>query len=655
MSSAFAAHTRNGHLRTERFAAGSVRAIVVAVTASLAELRASWDRLGLSVDDLRPATDGTLASPHAATLASEPGREVSLSGPVTTPLADSREVELAELLGEGGMGRVWSATQRVLEREVAVKGLREDLDTPLMRSRLLLEARVTGRLEHPNVVPVHLVTEDDEGRPRIVLKRIEGRSWRELLDERPADGRDLAEQVRILGQVCQAIRFAHSRGVLHRDLKPENVMVGDFGEVYVVDWGIALALHERTGVVGLPLARETREIVGTLPYMAPEMAAGDGTAFGVTTDVYQLGALLHEVLVGEPPHVGSELVQVLHHAYLSPPPTYSDAVPTELAQLATKAMEREPKRRPRDAEAFRAALDAWSVHRASNELVDESRRRARLATGLVELGEDPLPAWRDARFGYLQALRIWPDNERAHAGLREVLELLLERAIASEAVELARELLNDLSSEDDRARWAPQVDALAKRKRDERERLAKLEAEKHDTDLAVAARSRRVFGVGFALLFLVVNVALDFVERGRGLVWWHYLVATAATAGLFAGPALLRRKQLFPNRASRRLAWSLASMLVGQALTFAALSFVGVGLRPALATSLMPLATAIGVKSVLVDPRMNWAAFLSVIGGVLALFVPTTAFAVVGVVYAAFFGAGALLPYELDLAPDMDD
>ncbi|MCB9615733.1 MAG: protein kinase [Sandaracinus sp.] len=136
----------------------------------------------------------------------------------------------------------------MLEREVAVKGLREDLDTPLVRARLLLEARVTGRLEHPNVVPVHLVTEDDEGRPRIVLKRIEGRSWRELLDERPPDGRDLAEHVRILGQVCQAIRFAHSRGVLHRDLKPENVMVGDFGEVYVVDWGIALALHERTGV-----------------------------------------------------------------------------------------------------------------------------------------------------------------------------------------------------------------------------------------------------------------------------------------------------------------------------------------------------------------------------------------------------------------------
>lgn len=166
---------------------------------------------------------------------------------------------------------------------------------------------------------------------------------------------------------------------------------------------------------GSPLAREARENVGTLPYTASEMAAGDGAAFGVATDVDQLGGLLHELLVGEPPHPGSDLTQVLHHAYLSPPPDYPESVPKELARLATRALDRDPKRRPKDAEEFRVALDAWCVHRASIELVDESTRRARLAKGLVELGQDPSPAWRDTRFGYLQALRIWPENERRSA------------------------------------------------------------------------------------------------------------------------------------------------------------------------------------------------------------------------------------------------
>ena len=159
-------------------------------------------------------------------------------------------------------------------REVAVKRLRPEVISPETESALLHEARSTGRLEHPNIVPVHLLDFGDEGRPRLVMKRLEGVAWRELIRQpgHPAwahlRGDPLTRHIQILMQVCNAVEYAHSRRVIHRDIKPANVMVGSFGEVYLVDWGIALDLssHQRG---------TTPEVAGTPSYMAPEMLEGD--------------------------------------------------------------------------------------------------------------------------------------------------------------------------------------------------------------------------------------------------------------------------------------------------------------------------------------------------------------------------------------------
>jgi serine/threonine protein kinase len=202
---------------------------------------------------------------------------------------------LGKTLGEGGMGLVRAATQRSLGRQVAVKTLKPDAKNDQATLRLLREAWVTGSLEHPNIVPVYDLGLGEDGAPVIVLKLIEGSPWSDVA-RAPADhAEDLLEKnLRIFLQVCNAVALAHSRGVIHRDLKLENVMVGRFGEVYLVDWGIAVSLRpDPTG--RLPLASEAKEMAGTPAYMAPEML-GSGV-LTERTDVYLLGAILHELLV----------------------------------------------------------------------------------------------------------------------------------------------------------------------------------------------------------------------------------------------------------------------------------------------------------------------------------------------------------------------
>ena len=180
-------------------------------------------------------------------------------------------------LGEGGMGVVHLEKQVALDRKVAIKFLRADTRTAHDVEALLSEAWRAGALEHPNILPIHALSLDEAGYPVIVMKRIEGVTWQALLRDPAAMAahapgkHPLDEHLRILQQVCNAAHFAHTRGIVHRDLKPENVMVGSFGEVYVVDWGLACA----PGPAG--------QLAGTPAYMAPEMTGrGD---ISVQTDV----------------------------------------------------------------------------------------------------------------------------------------------------------------------------------------------------------------------------------------------------------------------------------------------------------------------------------------------------------------------------------
>jgi serine/threonine protein kinase len=203
------------------------------------------------------------------------------------------------VLGRGGMGTVYLAHDGDLDREVALKVVDGGADGDLSE-RTLREARILARLEHPGIVPVHDVGRLPDGRVFYAMKRVRGGRLDTL-----APSLDLGERLRVVGRICEAVAFAHAHGVIHRDLKPENVMVGPFGEVLVMDWGVAKDLTRP------PFEENSREtdgtgtahgtIVGTPGYMAPEQERGEQAEIGERTDVWALGAILSFLLAGENP------------------------------------------------------------------------------------------------------------------------------------------------------------------------------------------------------------------------------------------------------------------------------------------------------------------------------------------------------------------
>ena len=237
------------------------------------------------------------------------------AGPAGPPF-----LTVAELTGK---------VKSTLERKFGEVALKAEVSNPRTRARLLKEARLTGALEHPHIIPVHIIARTAEGEPLLVMKRIEGISWRHFIeapDERAdafAGETALEKLLEVLMQVAKAVHYAHTRGVVHRDLKPENVMIGRFGEVYLLDWGIAVRLDEG----------EVREeqVAGTPGYLAPEMAGGASHPITPRTDVYLLGAVLHELLTGEPPHQAPTMQAALFKAWRSQPAVYGPDIPADLA------------------------------------------------------------------------------------------------------------------------------------------------------------------------------------------------------------------------------------------------------------------------------------------------------------------------------------
>ena len=208
--------------------------------------------------------------------------------------------EIAEVIGRGGMGTVYLARDRELDREVALKvvQLPEDAEAS---ERMLREARILARLEHPGIVPVHDVGVLPDGRAWYVMKRVRG----SRLDEH-ARSLSLNDRLRAFERICEAVAFAHANGVIHRDLKPENVMVGPFGEVLVLDWGIAKAGTSEPPPQPSPATREREHsstlqgtVMGTPGYMAPEQERGEIDRIDERTDVYGLGAMLAFLLRDE--------------------------------------------------------------------------------------------------------------------------------------------------------------------------------------------------------------------------------------------------------------------------------------------------------------------------------------------------------------------
>ena len=357
--------------------------------------------------------------------------------PVSVKVTSDASVTLDAQIGAGGMAVVWSGAQTRLSRPVAVKVARRA--DALDQSRLLREAKLTARLEHPNIVPIHDVIGEVEGCVRVVMKHLRGEPWSRFIEDdarvRESFGEELFEwNLRVLCDVARAAAFAHEHGIVHRDIKPSNVMIGLRGEVTLLDWGVAAAWAD--GDADLPQVDDA-PIAGTLAYMSPEQLEGDAESQGPWSDVFQLGATLYQVLSGRPPFASIDPEQARaqpRKRMVAPLPA---DVADELRALVDAALQPDVAERLLSADEFRASVEDFLRHRGSLTIATSAARE--LATGATSERE-----LLESELRFRAALEIWADNATALRGLRDVGVRRVELALEQGLPELAETRLLEL-------------------------------------------------------------------------------------------------------------------------------------------------------------------------------------------------------------------
>lgn len=510
-----------------------------------------------------------------------------------------RSLEIGDVIGEGGMGVVHVGQQHSVGRQVAIKTVKSP---QIPTGPLLEEAFITGQLEHPNIVPIHDISVDDEGRPLVVLKRIEGMPWSKLVSEphliaeRYGVWNALDWHIGILVQVCQALRFAHSRGIIHRDVKPANVMIGAFDEVYLLDWGLAISTNEDDPRV--PTITTSHGIAGTPAYMAPEQFDEDPAAVGPHTDVYLVGATLYEAVVGEPPQRGETMREIKEAIVAREHVPMPEDTPPEIVAIVNRAMAIDPADRYADIQALRSDLEELITHRGSQDLVELADERGSIMDAAHERKDEEAAerAFVEAAFGYRTALDTWSGNHQARTKLGELVVRRVDQLLGLKAPRAARRALALIDAPD--PDLIDRVDAEIAHEDADRARFDKFI---RDDDRRVGLGVRRV-------LVLLLGTAW--------IAWWSVvgwsppddlaplLVGTLVYWLLAVGLVLRVRREMLEVRLNRFIAWIVFSILTAQLLWLGTGMLRGRSVPDTLTTMMLMWALGLACAGVTVDLRI---------------------------------------------------
>jgi len=338
------------------------------------------------------------------------------------------DYEIIKELGRGGIGVVHRARQTSVDRSIAVKMIKDQhLGKPEVHDKFLTEAVVTASLDHPNIVPIYDLGEDDKGHAFYTMKEVKGIPWSETITDKSQP-----DNLSIFLRVCDALAFSHNQQIIHLDLKPENIILSEFGEVLVMDWGSAASVVEDSKAIYI---KNMASVVSSPAYMAPEMAKISVDDIGIRSDIYQLGGILFEILTGNPPHTGTSVIDCLRNAANNI--IRGTDQESELMDIALKAMSKNKDDRFQTVKELQEAIHLYEDHHESLSLTSLARQH--LDTAQSNLNYE---MFNQAVFAFRQAVEMWGENKTALAGLSKAQRAYGQCAFDKQDLDLALSILD---------------------------------------------------------------------------------------------------------------------------------------------------------------------------------------------------------------------
>lgn len=515
----------------------------------------------MKLDDIarKFVTDDLDSIPIDETVASEAeALALHLDRLPAIPLDDKLRSQfgIASILGKGGMGIVHAADQISLSREVAIK--RPTRASDRAAALLLREARVMGFLEHPSIPPVHLIARDEHDRPYVVMKRIDGVTMQETIMS-PEGFNERTRLLEVLISVANAMDFAHSHGLVHLDLKPANIMIGEFGEVYVLDWGCAVAFREGLPE-GIPRPEPSDTFQGTPRYVAPEMFT-DEAPLGPATDIYLLGGILYAILTGEGPNRGASTTEVLEFAHRPKQRLYPESTPQELIDVCEKALARTTDDRHKSAGEFRKEIEAHIKQRGARQIEALAWTRLHELQMFIKRDhdeDDVVATFNTARSAFMESLQIWTGNQKARDGLQQTLEAFICYELEHDRPESALRLISELPDS------RPELEERCKTAVDRRQKEFK--GLKQDIERLAREVDPRVAGRSKAVLWAIIGLAIAVPQLlppllGKVPSAFEVTIAQGFFALILAGVVVYFRDRLLSTMNNRVLIGVVLAMV----------------------------------------------------------------------------------------------